>query len=76
MWEILEEWTTAQMDTHMRTRTRARSTHTQLHVCIKEAWRMGLRLSYRLMLIDALFLLQKARIEAKGEQRQTISDDL
>lgn len=28
------------------------------------------------MLIDALFLSQKARIEAKGEQRQTISDNL
>lgn len=71
MWEILEEWTTAQ-DRH----THTQHTHTRLDVCVKEAWRIGLRLSYRLMLIDALFLVQKARIEAKGKQRQTISDNL
>lgn len=59
--------------THTHTHAR---TQTRLDVCIKEAWRIGLRLSYRLMLIDALFLLQKARIEAKGKQRQTISDNL
>lgn len=53
---------------HKRTHTL-----TGTNVCIKEAWRIGLRLNYRLMLREALFFTWKKRIMERETKWESLT---
>lgn len=52
------------------------NTHTGAgpNVCIKEAWRIGLRLNYGLMLREALFFLWKKRITERETKSESLTE--